>query len=481
LEFTLDLLSAGSTSSCHLVSIILRKCVDNSAFSMGWTIASRMISISKQVFGEVVTLCSKAYFALLKRPQAEELGDIWFKRIQWCVERHLPFLNRDPCGLALHVAAHRRDFETCWRWFVTMREQLAFRLTGYHTSAVLKAASFEEEPEMDKIRDAYDMTPSNERTTFTFIPLVRVWENSQALVKAKHLDFWDRVSENIRSCLQLYQNGDSRKMGDDLSGMDAREAAEMGFGAPSSAAAEAQLEKVVLKLKQWEDAYDQWKKATSNGTHIPAHMMRKKSERNRSRKNSRPSKHSNPAPPLHRNDSQPSPQLSASFLSRRFSDTAQISAANIPEPIQQHHIRVDALRDDKNRRWSGPHEKDHIVQPNSSPANPPAPIGSGRRTADRRASERQGSRAAAIMVASRLGGLHGEPPSLALAAASALSSVSTNTAIISGASTVTTSNSVPASRHGSIQYALSGTDPFIRRPSMDRAMSADRQPDKDIW
>ncbi|CEO95286.1 BTB domain-containing protein [Plasmodiophora brassicae] len=224
LQFLSELMACGSPSACHLAGIILRRCADHGKSELGWNLASSITAVNKQVLSEAVHLCSKAYFS----EGSHRIRQIWFARVRYCIERHLLFLNRYPCGLALHLASHARQFDLCWRWFSTMNDELAFRLTGYHTSAVLKAASYADnlDAHMPKIKQAYQMTPAAEKTTFTFVPMVRIWSLSSSASRTVEKAFWDDISRDITTMLN---EGDGRH--------DA---------------------KMVSKLRQWQTSYSRW-------------------------------------------------------------------------------------------------------------------------------------------------------------------------------------------------------------------------------
>ena len=229
--FLYELLNSGSPAACHLTSVLLRHCVDVDNYRIGWRVASTVRSISKQVFGEVVHLCSKAYFKEVKMTHGNP--GIWFSRVRWCVERQLEFLNRYPCGLALHIASHSRQFDTCWRWFTSMRSELAFRLTGYHTSAVLKAASYASDldSQLDKIKETYLMTPSAEKSTFTFVPMTRVWEYTSEESHVSESQFWLEVAKDIRKFLTAYNQDRNR---------------------------DRKISKVMHRIGQWEESFMSW-------------------------------------------------------------------------------------------------------------------------------------------------------------------------------------------------------------------------------
>lgn len=260
----LCLMNQNTPSTNHLMSLILRKCVLHSNFLLGWEIASKVLALSKQVFGEVVTLCSKGYFAALRKANSMEPQD-WLQRLEWCVERHLPFLNRYPCGLALHVVAHRKDFKKCWRWYLSMKEKLAFRLNGYHSSAVLKAASFEEPPQVDKIIEIYDQTPANEKSSFTFVPLIRVWENSSDLTRKKYLSFWNEVMIDLKAYLEtnFCRSGSSKNSLKEviISSNDLDD--HSGLDLPSFSS-ESLPDKIFHKLKNMMTKIHEWKKLNAS-------------------------------------------------------------------------------------------------------------------------------------------------------------------------------------------------------------------------
>lgn len=251
LYFTLALLDNNQTvSSSHVLSIILKLCSKYENFNAGWKLATLSTAISKQVFGEVVALCCKAYFSTLALGSdiAEVEQNRWFQRIDWCIRRHVAYLNRYPCGLALHVSAHRRKFHKTWEWFCAMRQALSFRLTGYHTSAVLKSASFEDKPssEMLKVKEAYELTLPQERTTFIFIPLVRIYDSLRHRDRSEHFEFWEMVHLDLKNCI------DSSK--ENMSSHS--------------------LKNVILKLEKWQFEWVTWKNLTNNGKHIPESMNR---------------------------------------------------------------------------------------------------------------------------------------------------------------------------------------------------------------
>jgi hypothetical protein len=351
MDFILDALAYHSTSSSHLASMILKKCVENSNFRTGWLIASRMTSISKQVFGDVVILCSKAFFASLRKPNAEKLCDLWFSRIEWCVERHVTFINRHPCGLALHVCACRKDFDCCWKWYSAMKEKLVFRLTGYHVSAVLKAASYLSEPDMDKIKVAYSSITSQERNSFTFVPLTRLWENISGTMKADQFGFWNEVCEDILKYLHMQNSGEYKRHVSEefMFTQESRESLEISGIGP-----DLQIDKVNGRLSNWCETFAQWKAITSNGAYPDKFVppQRRHSGKSQSAKNSLGSDRGN-----------------------RKTDRAN---ANIPLQhesmiINPRYQKVSALYsnsdESSNRRKSDSHK---TSTPQNAPRNPPS-------------------------------------------------------------------------------------------------------------
>jgi hypothetical protein len=443
-EYIINFLDPDAVSATHLLSIILRKCMDQSAFSLGWSIASSTHAISKHVFGEIVTLASKGYFATLKQSEEEAggSGEVWFQRVKWCVERHFKYLNRYPCGLALHVCAHRRDFPHCWKWFTLMKENLSFRLTGYHTSAVLKAASFEEEPDLKKIEEVLKMTPVNEKTTFTFIPLVRMWETVSPREAAANMALWEQTEKDINAILELYKKGDIQ--------------AVTGGPENSPGAAEGQLEKVIAKLSGWCSEYTSWKRATQNGTVIPPGMKRRSSSRGGSRSRSQ-SKGRQASKKDESSDTKPIVAEAAGRSRAGSSDartkfrsgsadkkdkTSRKSATSVPSK----DLPDDFLMRRFSRDAVSEAKKDISASAEPVPRRSVGIIGSGRRGSSADPEKR-------IAIAVQLAG---EGLITSLSAKSAPSS---------------RHGSISESpfRHGSILYALSGVDPLLpsRRSSKD--------------
>jgi hypothetical protein len=199
------LINDGAPSTCHLTGVLLEKCVEEENFNIGWKIASIVESVNEHTIEEIVTLCSKAFFKFSRTDKAE--ANVWFDRVHWCVERHYKLLGKYPSGLALHVAAHRGDFELCWKWFTAKRDEKAFRFTAHHTSSVFKAATYAKEPltHMDEVFQAYKMTPHKEKSPFVFEPLYHLWGITES-VRDQHWNFWEIVHRDLKQYLDLNQS-----------------------------------------------------------------------------------------------------------------------------------------------------------------------------------------------------------------------------------------------------------------------------------
>ncbi|SPQ94937.1 unnamed protein product (mitochondrion) [Plasmodiophora brassicae] len=197
----LNMIEDGRPAACHLTGVLLEKCIEEENFNIGWRVASTVESVNEHTIEEVVTLCSKAFFKYSRNQQQE--ANKWFKRVKWCFERHHKLLGKYPSGLALHVAAHRRDFDLCWRWFQAKKEDRAFRFSAHHTSSILKAASYAPDPSlhMKEVLQAYDMTPGNQKSAFVFEPLVHLW-NATTDCREEYRAFWATVENDLRAYLE---------------------------------------------------------------------------------------------------------------------------------------------------------------------------------------------------------------------------------------------------------------------------------------
>eukprot|EP00474_Spongospora_subterranea_P004888 CRZ05346.1 hypothetical protein [Spongospora subterranea] len=196
----LNMIEDGRPAACHLTGVLLEKCIEEENFNIGWRVASTVESVNEHTIEEVVTLCSKAFFKYSRNQQQE--ANKWFNRVKWCFERHHKLLGKYPSGLALHVAAHRRDFDLCWRWFQAKKEDRAFRFSAHHTSSILKAASYAADPalHMKEVLQAYDMTPCIQKSAFVFEPLVHLW-NATSSRRDEYRAFWAGVEVDLRAYL----------------------------------------------------------------------------------------------------------------------------------------------------------------------------------------------------------------------------------------------------------------------------------------
>eukprot|EP00474_Spongospora_subterranea_P011178 CRZ11636.1 hypothetical protein [Spongospora subterranea] len=91
---------------------------------------------------------------------------------------------------------------------------------------------------MPKICQAYSMTPTAEKSTFTFIPLTRIWNLSSGPSRLANLEFWDDVARDIKLLIQTMTDG-SR---------------------------DATSAKMIQKLRQWVVVQGRWKASVSETT-----------------------------------------------------------------------------------------------------------------------------------------------------------------------------------------------------------------------
>jgi len=212
-ERLLSIIDEGSPAACHLTGVLLERAVEQENFNIGWELASTVHSVNEHTIEEVVTLCSKSFFKFSRTDKV--LADQWFERVFWCVERHYKLLGKYPSGLALHVAAHRGDFDLCWNWFQAKREEKSFRFTAHHTSSVLKAATYSATPcaHMPEVLQAYKMTPQKEKSPFVFEPLFHLWQATES-IRTENASFWETVEKDLSSYLDSHKSCDenSRKM-----------------------------------------------------------------------------------------------------------------------------------------------------------------------------------------------------------------------------------------------------------------------------
>jgi len=190
----------------------LEKCVEHENYLIGWTIASQVLSVNEHTIEEVVTLCSKSFFKYARGDRLE--ANKWFDRVEWVVERHCKLLGKYPAGLAMHVAAHRGDFDLCWKWFNLKREEKSFRFTAHHTSAIFKAATYARDPAayMEFVIQAYRMTPTREKSPFVFEPLYHLWMNAET-TRIENSTFWDTVNKDLKEFLDSNpRSSDERKI-----------------------------------------------------------------------------------------------------------------------------------------------------------------------------------------------------------------------------------------------------------------------------
>eukprot|EP00475_Leptophrys_vorax_P036244 TRINITY_DN6087_c0_g1_i1.p1 TRINITY_DN6087_c0_g1~~TRINITY_DN6087_c0_g1_i1.p1 ORF type:complete len:916 (+),score=214.58 TRINITY_DN6087_c0_g1_i1:4745-7492(+) len=223
----LTLINDGAPSTCHLTGVLLEKCVEQENFNIGWKIASTVESVNEHTIEEIVTLCSKAFFKFSRSDKDE--ANRWFDRVFWCVERHYKLLGKYPSGLALHVAAHRGDFDLCWKWFNAKKEEKSFRFTAHHTSSIFKAATYAKDAvaHMDEVLQAYKMTPHKEKSPFVFEPLFHLWGITEKC-RDEHWSFWEMVHRDLKQYLDgvSHQSNDEntlrkvRKLSLWLSGME---------------------------------------------------------------------------------------------------------------------------------------------------------------------------------------------------------------------------------------------------------------------
>lgn len=188
----------GSPSTCHLTGVLLEKCVEMENFYVGWRIASSFESVNEHSIEEVVTLSSKAFFKFSRMDS--KLANVWFDRVLWVVDRHQKLLGKYPFGLALHVAAHRGDFELCWSWFIAKKDEKSFRFSSHHTSSILKAATYARNPIacMARVLEAYNITPQKEKSPFVYEPLYHLWGITSEC-REEYACFWSQVTDDIAS------------------------------------------------------------------------------------------------------------------------------------------------------------------------------------------------------------------------------------------------------------------------------------------
>jgi hypothetical protein len=241
-----NLINDGSPSTCHLTGVLLEKCVEQENFNVGWRIASSVESVNEHTIEEIVTLCSKAFFKFSRTDKEE--ANRWFDRVFWCVERHYKLLGKYPSGLALHVAAHRGDFDLCWKWFNAKREEKSFRFTAHHTSSIFKAATYAKEPmaHMEEVLQAYKMTPHKEKSPFVFEPLFHLWGITEKC-RDEHWNFWEMVHRDLKQ----YLDGMTHQPND-----------------------ENTLRKV-RKLSAWLSSMEEWKSGVAPAATTTTHHQRK--------------------------------------------------------------------------------------------------------------------------------------------------------------------------------------------------------------